>query len=102
MPFWLLIVLATSQAALAADTVPDFNIEPTCRSATAASPGRTIDICRQDERDARAKLEQGWAGYPAKDRASCIRLSTLDGNPSYVEVLTCLEIATEARATGER
>ena len=96
MPALLPMLLTAGFVVLAADQVPDFDIEPTCRSATNASPGRTIEICRQDERDARARLEQDWSRYAAKHRASCVRLSTLDGNPSYVEVLTCLEIAAEA------
>jgi hypothetical protein len=96
MPALLPMLLTAGFVVLAADQVPDFNIDPTCRSATNASPGRTIEICRQDERDARAQLDKDWSRYAAKHRASCVRLSTLDGNPSYVEVLTCLEIAEEA------
>ena len=96
MPALLPMMLTAGFVVLAADKVPEFNIEPTCRSAFNASPGRTIAICQQDEREARAQLEKDWSRYAAKDRASCIRLSTLDGHPSYVEVLTCLEIAAEA------
>lgn len=94
----LLVLFAASPAALAADTIPVFNVEPTCRAAVAASPGRAVDTCLRDEADARAQLEQRWSRFPAKDRTSCTRLSLLDGHPSYVELLTCLEIAEEARS----
>jgi hypothetical protein len=100
MPALLPIIFLTAShmVVLAADKVPDFNIEPTCRSAAAAAiaPDRGMDACRTDEREARAKLEQDWHSYPAKQQADCIRLSFLDGQPSYVEVLTCLEIARAA------
>ena len=98
MPAMLPIVLTASQLVLAADKVPDFNVEPTCRSAAAAAiaTDRGLDACRRDEREARARLEQDWRTYPAKQQADCIRLSLLDGQPSYVEVLTCLEIARAA------
>lgn len=93
----LWFLFAASHAALAADTVPNFNVEPTCRAAVAASAGRSVDICLRDEADARVQLEQRWSRSPAKDRTGCTRLSLLDGHPSYVELLTCLEIAEEAR-----
>lgn len=93
----LLILFAAAHAARAADTVPAFNVAMTCRAAVAISPGRAVDTCLRDEADARTQLEQRWSGFPAKDRTSCTRLSLLDGHPSYVEVLTCLEIAEEAR-----
>ena len=97
----ILLLLLLMPAGLAADTVPNFNIEPTCRAAVAASPGRAVEICMRDETDARAELDRRWTGFPARDRTSCTRLSTLDGHPSYVELLTCLEIADEARKTRE-
>lgn len=101
MPALLPIILTASNIVLAADRMPNFNIEPTCRSAAAAAtaPDRGMDACRRDEHEARIGLEQTWDDYPLKERADCMRLSLLDGQPSYVEVLTCLEIAKAAKAT---
>ena len=45
---------------------------------------------------ARDKLAQDWGRYSAGQRAHCVRLSTLGGLPSYVELLTCLELAKAA------
>jgi len=92
-------VMTASPLVLVASKVPSFNVEPTCRSALAATntPGRDIQACLRDEQNARNKLDETWNSFPAKEQANCLRLSLLDGQPSYVEVLTCLEIAEEAK-----
>ena len=96
MPALLPMLLTAGFVVLAADQGPHFESAPPSRAATTPPPGRTTHSGRPDARAARARLEQDWSRYAAKHRASCVRLSTLDGNPSYVEVLTCLEIAAEA------
>jgi hypothetical protein len=95
MPALLPIILTASHIVLAADRVPEFKIEPTCRAAATAAiaPDRGTDACQRDERNARGKLVQEWGSYPAKQKADCMRLSQLGGQPSYVEMLTCLELA---------
>ncbi|MFN3657465.1 MAG: hypothetical protein ACK4UO_09460 [Pseudolabrys sp.] len=94
------ILLVAAHAALAADIVPTFDIEPSCRAAGDASPapGRDAESCRRDERDARSKLEQDWSKYRTADRARCVQLTMIGGKPSYVEVLTCLEMARDVEA----
>jgi hypothetical protein len=95
--------------ALAANNdVPQFDVKPSCTSATKAAndlnkagdnlrPGdRSADNCIHDETDAKAKLDGQWTQYPVLERQRCSRLSTLGGLPSYVELLTCLEMAKEA------
>lgn len=92
-------LMAASPVLAAAEKPPAFNVEPSCRSAVAASisPGRDLDSCMRDEQNAQTKLDQTWNSFSAKERSDCMRLSLLDGQPSYVEVLTCLEIAAEAK-----
>lgn len=94
MPALLPILLAGSHLLLVADKVPVLNIEPSCRAAAAAAVtgGRNEDACRRDENAARAKLEQDWGQYTAAQHSQCVSLSTLGGSPSYVELLTCLEM----------
>ena len=78
MPALLPIILTVSHVVLAADTVPKFDVERTCRPAAAVGlPGRTVAACQRDENEARTKLEQEWTRY-------------------NVELLTCLEIAKQA------
>lgn len=99
MPALLPIILTASHVVLAADTVPKFDVERTCRPAAAAGilPGRDSSACQRDENDARSKLEQDWTQYAAAQRSQCAGFVGLDRAPSYVELLTCLEIAKQAK-----
>ncbi len=99
MPALLPILFVGSQLVLVADAVPEFKLEPSCRAAASAGmPGRDENACRRDEQDARGKLKQQWSEFSAAERAHCVRLSAVGGSPSYVELLTCLELAKQSAA----
>jgi hypothetical protein len=52
MPVLLPILLTVSHVLLAADTVPKFDVERTCRPAAALGlPGRTAAACQHDGND---------------------------------------------------
>jgi hypothetical protein len=72
-----------------ADEVPKFNLSTTC--------GGGSDRCVKSETAAHDDLAKQWAQFPAADRARCVQLATTSRMPSYVQVLTCLEMAREAR-----
>ncbi len=100
MPVLLPILLLSSQIVLAADPVPKFDIGPSCRSAAVASAviaTRDAAGCERDESTARDTLEKEWRQFTPSDQARCVRLVTLGGGPSYVELLTCLEMAKQVR-----
>jgi hypothetical protein len=99
MPALLPVILTASHVVLAADALPKFNVEQTCRRAgeVSVSLGRSAGDCKRDEEDARTKLQQDWAQYSPQQRTSCRRLSSLGSEPSYVELLTCLEMAKQAK-----
>jgi len=80
----------------AADVVPNFNVEPSCKGGL-DSPGlnERYSRCIAEERDARKTLESTWSQYPAGDRTICSDTASM-GTPSYVELLTCLEMARDA------
>ena len=80
MPALLPIVLTASHLVLAADSIPKFDLERTCRPAAAAAvlPGRDSAACERDERDARSKLEQDWARYNAAQKSRCAGFAALD------------------------
>jgi hypothetical protein len=90
MPAFWPILLTTAQPTLAADRVPNLDIAPTCRAATAAG------FCQRDERRARDKLDDSWTDFTAAQRDRCSSLARMGGAPSYVELLTCLEMAKAA------
>jgi len=103
LPILLLGSQLGSQVVLAADPVPRLDIVQSCRSAGAnsvmgaQSGTRNSAACEQDENDARGKLQQEWGTYNADERTRCTHLTTLGGSPSYVELLTCLEMAKAAK-----
>ena len=103
MPALLPVLLLGSHVILAAEPVPQLDASLSCRSAGASSlmsPGtgtRTSAACEKDENDARGKLNQDWSSYSSAEQTRCTRLTTLGGSPSYVELLTCLEMAKAAK-----
>ena len=99
MPLALLGVLAASHLVLAAaDKVPQFDTAPSCKAAAAVQvmPNRDSNACERDEATAKEQLVKQWKDFPADERARCTRLSHLGGGPSYVELLTCLDMAKAA------
>lgn len=100
MPLPWTALLVTSNLLLVADKVPQFDTVPTCRAAGTATLGhnRNSELCQKDEAAARQTLERDWASFAASDRARCGRLIRLGGSPSYVELLTCVEMAKAAAA----
>jgi hypothetical protein len=97
------IILTATQIVLVADSGPKFDVERTCRAAAVSGmPGRDSASCQRDEQDARSKLEQDWSQYNAAQRNHCDGLVTDPGGaPSYVELLTCLEMAKQAKELPE-
>jgi hypothetical protein len=91
----MLIVAATigTMTGARAAEVPTLNVSPTCRplSHDQAFPIDT-DRCLRTEREARSQLEKQWTQYPAADRALCTQTAQMGGLPSYVELITCLEM----------
>jgi len=86
-----------------ADTVPTYNVEPSCRGGMDAgadprvSPNDRFAQCLREEAEARSTLQAQWTKFPAGDRTDCADTAKM-GTPSYVELLTCLEMARDARA----
>jgi hypothetical protein len=93
------IILTASHIVLAANRMPEFNIEPSCRAAAKASvtPSRDADACKRDELTVRDKLNDQWKQFTPAQKAHCVSLTGLGGSPSYVELLTCLELVKAAK-----
>lgn len=100
MPVRVFVALVLAVApALAADEVPRLDMKPGCRTAadSAATVKRDYDSCLKSEESARDKLKASWKKFPAEDRSRCTGMTKMGGPPSYVELLTCLEMARDAR-----
>ncbi|GJE58925.1 hypothetical protein [Methylobacterium trifolii] len=81
-----------------ADTVPSLDVEKTCKSAQNAASGLSdqanIDGCLRSERDARREAERRWGDYTPAAKKQCESQFRAGGYPSYVEMVTCLELAS--------
>jgi hypothetical protein len=91
--------LAGGHALAASKQVPYFDVDPSCRAAASRTGlGGHDATCRREEREAREQLERQWPQFEAADRARCVQRTRLGGQPTYTELLTCLELAREVRA----
>ena len=96
-------VLVVGSVWLAADGVPTFNVEPFCREvARRAAPVGDVNVCPRQEREARDQLAKDWNTFTSEDRTSCSTLATMGGDPTYTELLTCLELQRDARNLREK
>jgi hypothetical protein len=100
-PLTFVLAAAISNVPLishAADKVPDFDISANCRAGLPGpgGTGETLNRCADDERQARQKLFGEWSRFDPADKITCIRETNIDA-PSYVELLTCLQMASDNR-----
>lgn len=83
-----------------ADTVPDLDVEKTCRSSQIADPSvndkASYEGCLRSEKEAKRQAEQHWGSYAPAAKRQCEAQFKAGGYPSYVEMITCLELATGA------
>ena len=80
-----------------ADDVPTFDVSRTCRAEAQALPDAARS-CMADEQRARETLVAQWSQFTSENKASCTQTSTdVAGIRSYVELLSCLQMARDAR-----
>lgn len=88
-----------SVPATAQQQPPHLGVEAGCHEIERLDPMKriTFESCMKQEEDGLAKLKEQWHTFPAADRNQCVDLTKSGGSPSYVEVLTCLQVASAAR-----
>jgi hypothetical protein len=91
--------LAVSLVAAAAQEAPRFDAAPGCRAGlnTGVKPRSDVEACLRSEHEARDQLTRQWSEFAAADKTRCVGKTHMGGPPSYIEVLTCLELARDAR-----
>ena len=89
-PYVLVIAAQLAQRVAA----PQLNVAPSCRASSSLDPvnGQNFTICMRDETEAHDQLAKNWAGYSAMARSRCSAEVRIGGDPSYVELLECLEM----------
>ncbi len=97
------MVLGSHLFIAVADGVPNIDINKMCRTSVQGSGSVEADIrsCVNGQTDARDQLLKQWAQFQASDRARCVSMATTGYLPSYVELLTCLEMFRDAKITSE-
>src|SRR4051794_17574608 len=93
MPLSHAVLFLGAYFVLAADEVPRFDYEATCRAPLLPrDQGKGLEQdCLNSQKRARSQLEQQWGQFSAAAKSRCIQASTLGAAPSYVELITCLD-----------
>jgi hypothetical protein len=95
---WLSLFAVISGAQAVGVGVPKLNVEQSCREAQTFS-GTDNKLaykgCMQDENDALKQLQQNWSRFKPENRSTCLAQG-LSPMPSYVEILTCIEMYDSA------
>ena len=98
LAFLFASVFAPSVVVAQAGGMPNLEFAQGCRN-TAGGDAAVLGSCMRDEQRARQKLTAEWETFPHADRTECTALAKLGPVlQSYVELITCLEMAKDARA----
>ena len=90
-------------AAFGADHPPQLDVQSSCAAVAARGMnGRTKEACMDEENSAHSTLRDKWAQFSVSQRSRCGGLVQTGGPPSYVELLTCLEMAEQAKKIPDR
>ena len=95
--------ICVQQSAALADEVPNFDIRKSCKTDVQAfqgtASGQASDSgCVKDEQSARATLVSQWTQFSTDSRIRCTQIVSNPGGPqSYVELLTCLQMARDVK-----
>jgi len=92
----LLALALGSPLVIAVTDVPVYDVAPGCRAAVTVMPG-SFEACMKDEQSARAQLAASWDRFTGPQRDNCVQTESTGGSPSYVELLTCLQMARDAQ-----
>ena len=96
-----MIVLSSQMVVTVADGVPNFDIGRSCKLDVAATAGLSVDqsmkSCVNDEQTAKRQLASQWSKFAAPSRVSCVSQESIGGTPSYVSLLSCLQMGQWVR-----
>ena len=90
-----IIVVASQLITIAAADIPIFDISRGCKAE--GSSIESVERCTGDEASARNELQTEWSQFDSSSKSTCFKETTISDNPSYVELLTCLEMARDAQ-----
>lgn len=98
----LVSVCVRPLAAAAADEVPKFDVKKSCHADVQAYGGGGGDSaagCLADEKKAMDQIVSQWTQFGRESRTKCTeQVNDIAGTQSYVELLTCLQIAKAVKS----
>jgi hypothetical protein len=79
-------------------SLPKLDIKGTCRRAQPLAGGEksAYQGCFDDEVEAQRELSRTWFDFKPRARSTCTQETHIGGAPSYVELLTCLQLDKQA------
>jgi hypothetical protein len=82
-----------------ADDVPKYDIRKSCKADVQAYPtAGNVQGCLRDEQSAQTTLVAQWTQFAPENRTRCTKMvSDIAGSQSYVELLTCLQMAKDVK-----
>ena len=96
----LSIAMIGSQLATpVSDSVPKLDVEATCKATVADDKAMGLALpqsyegCMRDEGEAQKQLAPVWSSSPSDVRKTCAEEAIAGGADSYVDLLTCLQMA---------
>jgi len=92
------IAMGTQLVVPVSDSIPKLDVAATCKGSVEADKQSGLDLpqsfdkCMSDENTARQQLGPIWSSYSPDVRIRCEGEASAAGNPSYVDLLICLQM----------
>src|SRR3954467_3909582 len=101
----LFFAMINSQTTIpVSERVPQLNVEATCKATVATDKAMGLDLaqsyddCMRDENSALQQLHSVWLTNSDSLRTRCEGEATAGGSDSYVDLLTCMQMADWAKS----
>ena len=99
----ILAALCLSGLSAQSDDIPTLDVNPVCHGL--AMQGEleeglqqtSFKQCVDSEQSVREEIKKNWSTFTTADKSDCVALAKTGGEPSYTELLTCMEMARDVR-----
>jgi hypothetical protein len=88
----VLLAVCSGHTVFASGGLPEFKIKSCRQAEESGSASRDAQACFRDEQTAKDTLRENWKTYDSDQKNHCQQLMKAGGMPSYVELLTCVEM----------
>jgi hypothetical protein len=98
-----LAILGAQLTVAVADNVPRIRVEALCKARSAADKmmdlpeSQRVADCVQDEKTSKEKLDTLWNATASRVRARCKSDAIELGTLSYLDLLTCIQMADDVK-----